>query len=242
MKRRKYRMKYLKYFSTESEYTVYKDSSKFILPNVSLVKETKNIFYESKAVAPYGTSIYGLDGKFYSLEEWTATEKSSSDAVGVAVSDGEHSFVIHPTAEQINIKWSNSAIINIAGIVTTNDNITAEMDFAGESNTLAILDAVSTGLIEDAPAAQYCIETTFANGKSGYLISLGELVLIHSYINDVNLLLGAINGKLFDMENNKYWSSTKVDDTGAWGWYYLFDSTVGFNCNADCNVRVITSL
>jgi hypothetical protein len=40
-----FKMKYLKYFKTEADYTTYKDGEDFILPNVSYVVDANSVFY-----------------------------------------------------------------------------------------------------------------------------------------------------------------------------------------------------
>jgi hypothetical protein len=53
-------MKYLKYFEQASAYEAYKNGSDFITPNVSYVKETKDISYEPKIEKP--TQVYLVSG------------------------------------------------------------------------------------------------------------------------------------------------------------------------------------
>ena len=115
-----------------------------------------------------GAFIYGTDGLFYNAEQWTRSGKSSDESVGVAVSDGQHSFVIHPTVEAystamnesydgiVDTPFSNSESGHIEGAFATVNRNIAESDFAGAANTEAILAAVTDGIIEDAPAAQFC--------------------------------------------------------------------------------------
>jgi hypothetical protein len=225
-------MKHLKYFEQASAYEAYKNGSDYVLPNVSYVEENKVVFYmpksEEPAVAPVGASIYGLDGKFYSVDEWTASGKSNSDAVGVAVSDGEHSFVIHPTADPGVTKWSSSQVVTIDGVVNVNYT-DAKSDFAGEANTAAILAAVQAGTIEDAPAAQYCAGITFANGKKGYLPSAGELLMVYSVLKDINSCMTTLGGIEIDMRSKRYWSSTQNWAINAiyWDWYKLNFDAIG---------------
>ena len=169
-------------------------------------------------VAPVGASIYGVDGKFYSADEWTAAGKSNLDAVGVAVSNGEHSFVIHPTAERSPMAWSNTLGVQIDGVFTTTDRATAESDFAGESNTAAILAAVQAGTIADAPAAVDAARVIFANGKKGYLPSAGELTLAYTVLSDINSCITALHGTKFDMAEKSYMSSTQYSPNLAWQW------------------------
>lgn len=166
--------------------------------------------------APVGASIYGVDGNFYTADEWTASGKQSSEAVGVAVSDGDHSFVIHPTAERPS-EWSRNETVAVSGVVTTTDQAIAEADFAGEANTAAILAAVEAGTIEYAPAAQYAAGITFANGRNGYLPSAGELNLINENISDINTLLTVIDGQtLTTMYTKGYAASTQFDEEKHW--------------------------
>lgn len=241
-------MKYLKYFETEAAYASYKSGSDYILPNVSYVEETKGVSYAPYVTpsvtpsAPIGASIYGVDGKFYSADEWTSAGKSNSDAVGVAVSNGEHSFVIHPTAEQADIKWSSNTSVQIDGVFTTSDLHTAESDFAGESNTAAILAAVQAGTIADAPAAQYAAGITFANGKKGYIPSAGELTLAYTVLSDINSCMTAIGGIQFDMGGKYYWSSTQDRAICAWYWFDLINVVVSNGKDNTNIVRVVAAL
>ena len=45
-------MKYLKYFQEESEYTGYKSSTSYVVPNVSYVVSTNGIYYEAPVITP----------------------------------------------------------------------------------------------------------------------------------------------------------------------------------------------
>lgn len=235
-------MKHLRLFNTNAEY----ESAELVKPNVSYVEENKVVFYipksEEPAGAPVGASIYGLDGKFYSVSEWTAAGKSNSDAVGVAVSNGDHSFVIHPTAEQTSTKWSSNTSVKIDGVFTTSDRATAESDYAGESNTAAILAAVQAGTIADAPAAAYAAGITFADGRTGYLPSAGELTLAYTVLSDINSCLTAIGGTQFDMSGKYYWSSTQYSAFHAWNWHYNTKYVSYYGKYATYTVRVVSAL
>lgn len=172
----------------------------------------------------------------YLNTEWDGSKTAS----GVMVSDGTHAFVIHPNAEQENTKWSSNTSFAIPGVITTEDDATAEKDFAGEANTEAILAAIANDAIADAPAAQYCAGITFAHGKTGYLPSAGELALAYTYIDDINASMTAIGGILLDMNTNYYWSSTQIDEYHAWNWS---GNVVFFNCKSNkCPVRAISAL
>lgn len=191
---------------------------------------------------PPEVSILGTDGAFYTAEAWTFSGKSSEDAVGVAVNKNGHSFVIHPTAEQASTAWSSNTSVQIDGVFTTTDRATVESDFAGESNTAAILAAVQAGTIADAPAAQYAAGITFANGKTGYLPSAGELTLAYTVLDDINSCLTAIGGTQFDMGNKFYWSSSQCSAYNAWNWYRLTKYVNRYGKSNTLPVRVVSAL
>lgn len=240
-------MKYLKYFKQVSTYEAFKNGSDYVLPNVSYVEDTTDVKfnpYKEPVVAPIGASIYGLDGKFYSADEWTTAGKNNSDAVGVAVSNGEHSFVIHPTAEQGSTKWSSNNSVKIDGVVTipTDYRAIAESDFAGEANTAAILAPVQAGTIADAPAAAYAAGITFANGKKGYLPSAGELTLAYTVLSDINSCMTAIGGTKFDMSSKNYWSSTQSSASNAWYWFNYHEYVSSTAKKYTLDVRVVSAL
>lgn len=194
------------------------------------------------AIPANSAMIYGTDGKFYTASQWTASGNANSSAVGVAVSDGDHSFVIHPTAEQASTKWSSNTSVKIDGVFTTSDRATAESDFAGESNTAAILAAVQAGTIADAPAAAYAAGITFADGRTGYLPSAGELTLAYTVLSDINSCLTAIGGTQFDMDYKSYWSSTQLSASRAWGWYNDYKWLNYYGKDSTRTVRVVAAL
>lgn len=228
-------MKHLKIFKTDAEY----NSATLELPNVSYIENDGEIIYTSKTVvptpppvvtAPVGASIYGLDGEFYSAEEWTASGKNNTDAVGVAFSDGEHSFLMHPDIGECS--WSSSNV-TVSGVTTIEEqeweSDAVFNDFAGKSNTEAILAAVQNGTIVDAPAAQYATSATFLDGRKGYLPSAGELNVITKseaslrQVNDCYIALGKSNtlspGDPEGLNNVSIWTSTQYSSDEAH--YYM---------------------
>lgn len=76
-------MKYLKYFQTEVERSTYKDSSEFILPNVSYVVESDSVNFDPYIPpVPAGGIVYFADGKLKSIHynDW---DNSLGTPVGV---------------------------------------------------------------------------------------------------------------------------------------------------------------
>ena len=165
--------------------------------------------------APIGASIYCVDGEFYTAEEWAASGKPNNEAIGVAVSDGEHSFVIHPTALKSGLKWSSDSH-SVENAYITESAERAVLDFAGEANTTAILAAIDAGKISDAPAAQYAASIVFAHKKKGYLPAAGELSLMGLYITDIRACMTAIDGKYIG--TYAIWTSTQKASNYKWTW------------------------
>lgn len=214
-------MKYLKYFEELSAYETYKNGSDYIEPNISYIEENKGIVYIPKSggsVAYVGASIYGLDGKFYTPEEWTLSGKSGDQAVGVAVSNGRHSFVIHPSIEQGNLKWSNTKNVAVPYIGEYETLEEVEKYLGGRSYTSIIINEIGDTIV-DAPAAQYANSIVFAHGKNGYLPAAGELKIAYNNITDINNCIEVIGGIKFDMDNKSYWSSNQHSEKYAWCWF-----------------------
>ena len=244
-------MKHLKLFNDTVSYETWKNSEGFVLPNVSYIEETKGIWYEPSItieMPSIGASIYCTDGKFYSHDSWISANKNNSDAIGVAVYNGSHAFVIHPTSQASELAYANTKT-NFNYVFSTDDSEVSKTDFSGELNTQVLINNFVNKNICSTPAAEYCMNTIFAHGKHGYLPSVGEMYMIYQYRNEVNLCLTAINGEimLFDEDNNDtpvYWTSTRTNDKYyAWTWMYNSPSKKTVSDNPwFCAVRPIATL
>lgn len=157
--------------------------------------------------------IQHVDGTLYTAEEWLAAEAAGTvtdaDANGVAVLYSTVAVcphVIHSKCSE-KMAWSSSEDIrDIPGVTITKDYDIARHDVNGEANTVALLKAITDGIIMDAPAAQYCAEVTFANGQQGYLPAIGEIKAWFDNEDAVEDCLDAINADF--LTNRDYWSST----------------------------------
>ena len=165
--------------------------------------------YGKKTTLNSGAGILHINGKVYTPNDWNFT---SSEAVGVVVSDGDHAFVIHPDREELLV-WSDIPYDIGVGFVKDRNEMIQDMD--GIGHTQAILDALDFGNISSAPAAVFCSETIFANGESGYLPSSGEIYMMANYISGVNSCLSKIGGKKFG-SNSSYSTSTQVSYSHMW--------------------------
>ena len=155
---------------------------------------------------PMGIYIFDTDGNFTTADRWDTA--NNSKAVGVCLYTENSKFVIAPNNNQARM-WGGYDT-TISGIVTTEDSTTAKKDYAGEANT----DKIIAQLGEDnAPAAAYCRNYTFKNGKKGYLWSLGEAQDVYKNKEAIREAMKKIGGILYE---TSYWTSTQQNGTGAW--------------------------
>lgn len=177
--------------------------------------------------------ILASDNVRYDYESWKDAEAKGlvqdSDAVGIIVSNATHGFVIHPTAES-NVIWSsNLKLVDTLGTYTSIEELECEIDFDGKENTETIMKSVAEGILNDAPAAEYCSGITFANGNKGYLMSAGELTMSYHVSDEINLCLKEIGGTEFNQFEKYYWTSTQFSERAAWSWGKTFNKIFCLN-------------
>ena len=160
---------------------------------------------------PIGIHIYDTDGNFTKADDWNTA--NNGKVVGVSVCTENCKFVIAPTGDDTMRQWGGYGT-TISGIVTTKDITTAKKDYAGETNTDKIIAQLGK---DKAPAAEYCRNYTFKNGKKGYLWSLGEA---QEVVNNKDAIVAAMKkiGSDGIFETN-YWTSTQSSDYFAWQRY-----------------------
>ena len=187
--------------------------------------------------------IQHKDGTLYTAEEWLAAETAGTvadaDANGVVVLYSRYAVcphVIHPKYSTNAMEWSSNTSVEVPGVTTASDKATAQLDVNGKANTDAILAAVAAGTIEDAPAAQYCVDVTFADGKKGYLPAAGELKAWFDNKTAVNACMDAIGGDQIDTTDS--WSSTQCSALYAWYWAYYNDALYMGNHSNDTDFYV----
>ena len=96
---------------------------------------------EMTPVVPTTNGIYIVDkdGKFYNTSEWSTS--NNSKASGVAVVDPSASFIIAPTYQSTSMRWGGRGT-TISGCTTSTSESTIRNDYAGESNTTAIINTL----------------------------------------------------------------------------------------------------
>ena len=136
------------------------------------------------------------------MQETTVGVALITEKVAIVISTGIHT----------GLCWSSTDSL-VGGVTTTTDSTVAATDYKGKANTEAIVKALG----QNAPAAYYCSNYTFKNGKKGYLMAAGESKEIFFNIQKISELLDYINKNTFNLTNGyKVWTSTQNDDIYAW--------------------------
>lgn len=195
-------MKYLREFSTQADY----DAAVLAKPNVSLINEPFGVQY--KKYVPLGVFIQHVDGSLYTEEQWTEGGFSNDLATGVAVSTEEARFVVPKKELNTQTFWRKPSNELIEGVVTTYYLEEAQGDFAGQSNTQAMRNGATGGLIF------LLDEQTYPNNIIGYIPSAGECWLAWQNNEQIDALMKIIGGAKLSPYS---WTSTQINESEAWG-------------------------
>lgn len=160
----------------------------------------------------YGALIVDRNGNYYTKDEWIDLGLENNDADGVAISDNTHRFILSKKNLPKFGVWGTSGML-IGGVVTSDDALVAQQDFAGKANTDVIAKA-----LPDSFAAKLAGRNDFPSGKTGYCAALGEWNIIggkRSYINQLLNTIGA--DELFYNSNScDYFSTTQYNAYRLW--------------------------
>ena len=165
------------------------------------------------------------------VSSWTSYQNSGEIAEGVLLVEGGRHLVIAPT-EASAAKWSSKPVsssntsgsVQISGVTTTSDRITALNDFAGRANTTAIINGSTSSNVTNTAdyAAGFCnkYSRTNANGNGltagrWWLPSIGEMAMIWANFDKINYALSKISGAS-QLQTTWYWASTQGSATAAW--------------------------
>jgi hypothetical protein len=160
----------------------------------------------------YGALIVDRNGNYYTKDEWIDLGLENNDADGVAISDNTHRFILSKKNLPKFGVWGTSGTL-IGGVVTSDDALVAQQDFAGKANTDVIAKALPNSF-----AAKLAGRNDFPSGKTGYCAALGEWNIIggkRSYINQLLNTIGA--DELFYNSNScDYFSTTQYNAYRLW--------------------------
>lgn len=165
------------------------------------------------------------------VDSWASYQASGEIAEGVLLIEGGRHLMIAPT-EASSAKWSSKQVsssdtsgsVQISGVTTTDDRITALNDFAGRVNTTAIINGSTSSNVTNTEdyAAGFCnkYSRTNANGigltaGKWWLPSMGELAMILANFDKINYALSKISGAT-QLQSTRYWSSTQKSAALAW--------------------------
>ena len=165
------------------------------------------------------------------VSSWASYQASGEIAGGVLLVEGGRHLVIAPT-EASSAKWSSkpasssdtSGSVQISGVTTTGNRITALNDFAGRANTTAIINGSTSSNVTNTEdyAAGFCnrYSRTNANGKGmtagkWWFPSMGEMTMIWANFDKINYALSKISGATL-LQANWYWTSTQNSAHAAW--------------------------
>ena len=203
------------------------DKANFITPSAyRIIVDRELIQSNFKYNESAGIYIEHVNGTLYTTDEWTAGGFSNDNANGVAVVRPiSGSFVIAKEKSSAMLAWGGNDK-TITGIVTTTSESEAPLDNDGLGNTTKIIEqcnGYTNNNITGAPAAEYCANFTFPNGKKGYLGALGEWVTVSNNKTEINNMLSLIGGTA--LSENSYWSSTQCNKHFSW-YSYLGDCKI----------------
>ena len=195
------------------------------------INTSRNVIMTYK-YKPIGIYILDTDENLTTVNNWDTA--NNSKAVGVYVGTENSKFIIAPTVDNETRQWGGYGT-TISGIVTSSDSTTAKKDYAGETNTDKIIVQLGTN---NAPAAEYCRNYTFKNGKKGYLWSLGEAQDAYKNKKAIDAAIKKIGGAT--MPTDSYlWTSTQFSSSDAWVLYWTNGSVHYYNKDYDCYVRAV---
>ena len=167
--------------------------------------------------APNGVYILHTNGTLYTREQWKTSY--NQDAVGVALVSDNCKFIIGKTAKE-NLEWGGYGTI-INNIETGTNISDVDGDYNGKDNTDKIISQLGDG---NSPAACYCKNFTFPDGKKGYLGSMGEWR--NAYYNKLEIddCMVIIGGS--KINDAYHWTSSQANSEGAWGFDWGKGNTV----------------
>lgn len=153
--------------------------------------------------------VYIIDTNDNLMDE-NSWDKNTQTTVGVALITDKVANVI--PAGSYDSDWSTRDQL-VAGVTTTTNKDTAIRDYKGKANTEAIVKALG----QNAPAAYYCSNYTFKNGKKGYLMAAGEAQEILLNISKITTLLGLISPNTKNIGAYvPFWTSTQYSSYMSW--------------------------
>ena len=179
--------------------------------------------------SPYPSEgVFLLDANAAVLDKNAESYPSGTiKAYGFKANDGNY-YAVDAEAIPDTQQWGGFKKLIDSLESFTNVNKASE-DYAGESNTTKIIEALADyddGYTTGAPAAEACRAKSF-NGKRGFLPALGQLNDFYAHKSEVDSLATKFSLDAFRTDYY-HWTSTQYPAVGSWGLYWSGGS-LGFN-------------
>ena len=156
-----------------------------------------------------GVFFIDINDNLINMDSWNSDMQQTT--VGVALITGRVAIVI-PAGSKYPLLWSEQTQL-VEGVTTVTNYTDALEDFKGKANTEAIVKALG----QNAPAAYYCSNYTFKNGRKGHLMSAGEAQEMCLNIDKLAQMLNYIDSSSTNFEiGYKYWTSTQQNSSFVW--------------------------
>lgn len=163
-----------------------------------------------------GVFIIDKNDKTYkTAKEFTDSGTDIKDVIGTLLVTDNVAIVV-ANYNSGYVSWGPNVLVD--GCTVANDTTTAVQDFAGATNTAAIMKVAGSS---SQTAAYICYNYIFGNGRRGHLMSAGEADVIQRMSPNIfNLMKGiGISTNSIIQSSKYYWTSTQKDASSAYRYY-----------------------
>lgn len=174
---------------------------------MSNIREVKMEYKEQKL----GVYILETDGTMTDPTNWTKSDNST--ILGIYVGGENCAFVMALEGE--SLPWATFTTV-VPGVKSEDGSEAPTTDYDGIGNTKKFI-AASPNNTERTSAAYYCNNYQFKNGKNGYLLALGEALVVHKNSTKITQAYNAIrcSDTAVSLQEG-YWTSNQSSRYHAW--------------------------
>lgn len=181
-----------------------------------------------------GVFIIDKNDKTYkTAKEFTDSGTDIKDVIGTLLVTDNVAIVV-ANYNSGYVSWGPNVLVD--GCTVANDTTTAVQDFAGATNTAAIMKAADSS---SQTAASICYNYIFGNGRRGHLMSAGEGAVMQKMYNEIRRLMSQISidsSSVID-SNKYYWTSTQISASKVYR-YRLNESSPQDDSKSNVNYAI----
>lgn len=181
-----------------------------------------------------GVFIIDKNDKTYkTAKEFTDSGTDIKDVIGTLLVTDNVAIVV-ANYNSGYVSWGPNVLVD--GCTVANDTTTAVQDFAGATNTAAIMKAADSS---SQTAASICYNYIFGNGRRGHLMSAGEGAVMQKMYNEIRRLISKISidsSSVID-SNKYYWTSTQISASKVYR-YRLNESSPQDDSKSNVNYAI----